>query len=222
LAFLLIRQREFAFSACRHWNIVPLFLGCVIHIAYYKAGGYAAQKSWYWVGETLLIVLLAGILVETIYRQISRPGVLKWAAEGLVLLLAVILIRPYAVQTAAILNYEAPPGEQYYLMRAHWLEENTEPGALIGMTGSGSTGYFIHDRVIVNLDGLISSTEYFIHLQNASADEYLTSIGLDYVFGNAYILQQTNPYLWNFRGHLETYRESPFKDGAIVLFRYVE
>ncbi len=222
LAFLLIRQREFAFSACQHWNIVPLFFGCVIHIAYYKAGGYAAQKSWYWIGETMLIVLLAGILIESVYRQILRPRTLKWAAEGLVLLLAVTLIRPYVGQTADILTYEAPLGEQYYLMRARWLEENTEPGALIGMTGSGSTGYFIQDRVVVNLDGLISSTEYFIHLQNATADEYLASIGLDYVFGNANILQHSNPYLWNFDGHLETYQVFPLKDGAIVLFRFVE
>ena len=222
LAFLLIRQRDYFLSAFRHLNIVPLFLGCVVHIAYYKLGGYAAQKSWYWIGETMLIVLLAGMHIESMVRQISRPRTLKWTAEVLVLLVAVMLIRPYARQISNNLVNDPPPGEQYYLMRAHWLEENTEPGALIGMTGSGSTGYFIQDRVIVNLDGLISSTVYFILLQNATADEYLASIGLDYVFGNAYILQNSNPYLWNFSGHLETYREFPLRDGAIVLFRFVE
>lgn len=222
LTFLLIHQRKFIFSAFQHWNIVPLFFGCIIHIAYYKGVGHAAQKSWYWIGEMLLLVLLMGILLEALYRNFLRSKLKKWAAEVVVFLLVVILVFPYAKGMANIISREELPGDQYYLMRSRWIEENTEPNALIGMTGSGSTGYFIHNRVVVNLDGLINSTEYFIHLQNATADEYLSSIGLDYVFGNAYILQNSNPYLWNFNGHLEVYRESPFNEGAIVLFRFIE
>ena len=69
---------------------------------------------------------------------------------------------------------------------------------------------------LVNLDGLINSTEYFIHLQNASADEYLESIGLDYVFGNAYILQRSNPYQWNFEDRLEEFRSFEVGDSPAV------
>ena len=86
------------------------------------------------------------------------------------------------------------------------------------MTGSGSSGYFVRDRTLVNLDGLINSSDYFTHLQQASADEYLESIGLDYVFGNAYILQQSNPYQWNLDGRLSEFRYFDYGDKTLTLF----
>ena len=117
-------------------------------------------------------------------------------------------------------TYTPSENEQFYLLRAHWLEENTEPGTLIGMTGSGSSGYFVRDRVIVNLDGLINSTDYFIHMQKDTADEYLASIGLDYVFGNAYILERTNPYQWFFRDRIKPYRQLELEDKTLTLFQF--
>ena len=120
-----------------------------------------------------------------------------------------------------MVRYTPSGAEQFYLQRARFIEENTAPGAMIGMTGSGSTGYFVQDRVVVNLDGLISSQEYFIHLQNATADEYLAAIGLDYVFGNPYILQHSNPYQWNFDGRLTEFRFFEVdEDKTLVLFKF--
>ena len=131
----------------------------------------------------------------------------------------VVLVWPYAQLSYQIIRYDPPKEAHFYLQRADFLEENTEPGALIGMTGSGSSGYFVQDRTLVNLDGLINSAEYFTHLQQASADEYLESIGLDYVFGNAYILQSTNPYQWNFYERLEEYRH--FEVGGKILTLFI-
>ena len=74
---------------------------------------------------------------------------------------------------------------------------------MIGLTGSGSTGYFVEGRTIVNLDGLISSVTYFNAMKAGTADEYLAGIGLDYVFGNAYIVQESDPYGGIFEGRLE-------------------
>ena len=45
------------------------------------------------------------------------------------------------------------------------LEEHTEPGSIIGITGGGNIGYFIHDRTVTNMDGLINSYPYFQALQ---------------------------------------------------------
>ncbi|MFN8405640.1 MAG: hypothetical protein U0V48_19120 [Anaerolineales bacterium] len=49
------------------------------------------------------------------------------------------------------------------------------------------------------MDGLINSPEYFKHLQNGTAGEYLASLGLDYVLANLSILDchdgQFNEYL---------------------------
>jgi hypothetical protein len=61
------------------------------------------------------------------------------------------------------------------------------------MTGGGNVAYFIEGRAIVNMDGLINSYEYFLALRAGRADEYLASIGLDYIFSNPDILQNA-PY----------------------------
>jgi hypothetical protein len=82
------------------------------------------------------------------------------------------------------------------------LEEHTEPGSIIGLTGGGNVGYFIQDRTIVNMDGLINSYAYFQALQTRTGGEYLQSIGLDYVLANPVILDQ-QPYKGQFNEYLE-------------------
>ncbi len=76
-----------------------------------------------------------------------------------------------------------------YLDSVRFLEERTPPGAMIGMTGGGNVAYYIKDRVIVNMDGLINSPAYFEALQAGQANAYLDSIGLDYVFANPGMLE---------------------------------
>jgi len=216
----IVRNRKFFVQAFWRWNLIPLLIACLVQIVYYKALGHIAQKGWYWIAEMLFVVLLLGILLEIFAREIKKLPNGNRLVPISVVLIAIILIIPYA-QTAYQAVMYVPGQEHFYLQRAHFLEENTEPGARIGMTGSGSSGYFVQDRTIVNLDGLISSMAYFIHLQNATADEYLESIGLDYVFGNAYILQNTNPYQWNFENRLEEYRYFEVDDEkTLVLFRF--
>lgn len=226
LAFLvwsvvsIIRNRKFFIQAFWRWNLITLLVACLVQIVYYKALGHIAQKGWYWIAEMLFVVLLLGIMLEIFAREIKKLPNGNRLVPITVSLIAVMLLLPY-VQTAYQAVSYIPDQEHFYLRRAHFLEANTEPGALIGMTGSGSSGYFVQDRTVVNLDGLISSMEYFIHLQNATADEYLESIGLDYVFGNAYILQKTNPYQWNFENRLEEFRYFEVDDDkTLVLFRF--
>lgn len=82
------------------------------------------------------------------------------------------------------------------------LEEYTEPGSLIGITGGGNIGYFIHDRTITNMDGLINSYPYFRALQAGQAGAYLENIGLDYVLANPVILDQ-QPYKGQFNEYMD-------------------
>jgi len=82
------------------------------------------------------------------------------------------------------------------------LEEHTEPGSIIGLTGGGNVGYFIHDRTIVNMDGLINSYAYFQALQTREGGQYFQNIGLDYVLANPVILDQ-QPYKGQFNEYLE-------------------
>ncbi len=219
--FLIIRNRKFAVTTFWRWNLIPLLVGCLVHISYYKGTGHVAQKEWYWIAENLFVVLLLAIVLETLVLGVIKfPQGEKLVAIG-ALIISVALTFPYVKIPIQVIAYQPPEEEHFYFRRAHWLEENTEPNSLIGMTGSGSSGYFVQDRVVVNLDGLISSQEYFVHLQNATADEYLDTIGVDYVFGNAYILQNTNPYQWNFDHRLEAYRTFEVDDKTLVLFKFL-
>ncbi|MGZ9225407.1 MAG: hypothetical protein ACXW4M_07590, partial [Anaerolineales bacterium] len=83
-----------------------------------------------------------------------------------------------------------------------FLEANTEPGSLIGMTGGGNIGYLMPSRTIVNMDGLINSYPYFQALQAGQAGAYLEQIGVDYVLANPTILDQ-QPYKGQFNEYME-------------------
>jgi len=81
------------------------------------------------------------------------------------------------------------------------VEENTEEGALIGMTGSGNTGYYISGRKIINMDGLINSYEYFQAHKAGRGDEFLAEMGMDYIFVNPELLNEL-PYKGEFEDRL--------------------
>ena len=110
-----------------------------------------------------------------------------------------------------------PENQDDYLTEIHALEAATEAGAIIGQTGGGTTGYFIEARVIVNLDGLINSPEYFHLLKAGQGAVYLDRIGLDYVFGNKLMLTASDPYSQLLEGHLEWLSQI----GETTLYRYI-
>jgi hypothetical protein len=82
----------------------------------------------------------------------------------------------------------------YYIAEVRAVESYTEPGSKIGMTGGGLMAYFIQDRTIVNLDGLINSVEYFNAMKSGKAAKFLDAIPLNYVFGKPYMLLESDPY----------------------------
>jgi hypothetical protein len=107
------------------------------------------------------------------------------------------------------------------LDRASWLEANTEPGARIAITGAGNLAYFIEGRTIINMDGLMNTHEYLLAMQSGKGSEYLASLGVDYIFGNEYILTKTNPYAPMLEGHLEPYTAYTFADRQLPLWRFI-
>ncbi len=72
------------------------------------------------------------------------------------------------------------------------------------MTGGGNVGYFIKDRTIVNMDGLINSNDYFHALQNKEAPIYLYQHGMQIIFANAQLLN-IPPYYGQFAPYLERF-----------------
>ncbi|MHC1783958.1 MAG: hypothetical protein AB9891_14595 [Anaerolineaceae bacterium] len=198
--------------------IFPLFTGCLLQIVSYFGTGYINTRPWYWVIEMVLIILFAALMVEALLamvRPMMRNPILIPAVIGLA---GLALFVRYNSEIIEYLPMTVEPGkEEVYLWGAHGLEEATEPGALIGSTGGGVIAYFIQDRVIINLDGLMNSNEYFERLQNGTAYEYLDRIGLDYVYGSKYMLTDSDPYMGLFGGRIE-FEEDIFGSG---LYRYL-
>jgi len=163
-----------------------------LHISYYAARGYGQTRSWYWVSESMLLVLLGAVVSSIIFeklRQLTRRNTLNitllFAAAGLLMFLHTRYLYhqfPYSIPAEK---------EIEYIVQVRSLEQETPEGALIGMTGGGETAYFIQNRTIVNLDGLISSVAYFEAMKNGTADEFLERMGLDYVFGKPYTLLES-------------------------------
>ena len=104
----------------------------------------------------------------------------------------------------------------FYVESIHELEKSTEPGAIIGSTGGGVIAYFIEDRTVVNMDGLMNTVEYFHLLQQGQASQYLDRIGLDYVSASELVVTDSDPY-FQFKGRLKKVKDF----GGATLFRWV-
>jgi hypothetical protein len=199
---ILLVNRKRGKIALTQLSIIPLLSGAWLQVLYYNGLKYAAHKEWYWVSQLVIVVLTVSLVIGMLYtllRRIPYREVLTW------------LLAAYAgismgtsfwemIQTA--MPYNHWDSDTAYMDIVPLLEKNTEPGSIIGLTGGGNVGYFIHDRTIVNMDGLINSYAYFQALQARTGGDYLQAIGLDYVLANPVILDQ-QPYKGQFNEYLE-------------------
>ena len=182
---------------------LPLLLAAsVLQMFYYVGLGYAGTKDWYWVTQMILLALLGGLLVDLVTRPLRR---FNWGRIAVWLAILFLCVQEYALPFANIvtqrMTYVDHRAGQPYLDAAAFLEANTEPGALIGMTGGGNVSYFLNGRTIVNLDGLINSYAYYRALRAGHADKFLAAMGLDYIFTNPGILEAV-PYAGQFDDNL--------------------
>jgi hypothetical protein len=120
--------------------------------------------------------------------------------------LAILYGMSSALQSARITAFQMPygvkPADTPYMEAATFVEQHTPPGSLVGMTGGGNVGYFIQDRTIVNMDGLINSYPYFQANKESQGSDYLYAMGLDYIFANPNFLE-IQPYRGQYTGRLE-------------------
>lgn len=215
-------QRKYISGATRALGLVPFFLACVVHIVYYKVGGSVAQQPWYWIAEMILLLIAFGLLLEALLRTAISlvPRSISIALPaGLVIFAALAVVFLSFIQSAV-----RAPGDgsnSFYLARARWLEANTEEGARIAITGAGNLAYFSQGRVIVNMDGLMNTADYLDALKAGQGASYLANLGVDYIFGNEYILTQTNPYEPMLAGHLQPFAVYTFADRQLPLWRFI-
>ncbi len=191
-------------TAASQLALFPLFTGCLLQIVSYFGTGYINTRPWYWVIEMVLIIFTAALFTEVLLEKIRLRVKNNCLIPVFIALVGLALFIRYNAMMINFLPPKAESGKELlHLWGARGLEEATEPGALIGSTGGGVIAYFIQDRTIVNLDGLMNTNEYFERLQNGTAHEYLDHIGLDYVYGSKYMLANSDPYMGLFGERVE-------------------
>ncbi|MGZ9234879.1 MAG: hypothetical protein ACXW4E_05080 [Anaerolineales bacterium] len=201
----LLLNRKKGKSAVTQMGLIPLLSGAWLQILYYSALGYAAHKEWYWVSQLVITVLTFSLMLGILYTLMRKIPYRYAIAWGLAAYVGISMGTSFWNLIRDTMPYNYWPPDTAYMDIVPLLEEHTEPGSIIGLTGGGNVGYFIHDRTIINMDGLINSYSYFQALQTRQGGEYLYNIGLDYVLANPVILDQ-QPYKGQFNAYLEPLR----------------
>ncbi|HMR98223.1 MAG TPA: hypothetical protein PKE62_03130 [Anaerolineales bacterium] len=213
--FLLI-NKEVSGAALIRLSFIPVLCGSVLQTLYYHSSGYSAFKEWYWITQRIGAVFVIGLalgMALTLVRKIKHIQRTAWVVA---LLFGFSMAQTYWAGIKLTMQYNRWSEDVPMMEIATLLEANTEPGSLIGFTGGGNVGYFIQGRTILNMDGLINSPEYFAHLQNGTAGEYLASLGVDYVLANPGILDR-QPYDGQFNEYM---RPTSVSYGGKQLLKY--
>ena len=204
LAWVASKNKQGIRKNLYHLSFMPLLITAFLLPLYYAFTGYLAMRTWYWVPQ-IVVTLLSFLILINIFLQWSakQANPLK-LLQILPLVLVVLLLFTFSFKL--LQRFPASPdttNTHDTLKYTRYLERETPKGSLIGITGGGTEAYFIQDRTIINLDGLINSKDYFDHLKSGDGEIYLDRIGLDYVLGRSAVLFDSDPYAWTFSGRLE-------------------
>jgi hypothetical protein len=197
---LLINKRK-SRSALTQLGMLPLFCSTWLQVLNYHALGYSAYKDWYWTTQLVVVVLTLSLMLGLLFQRLRKMQFTQPVTWGLVAVLGLVLGSTYWSNIYNNMKYNYWSPDDPYMEIVAILEANTEPGSIIGFTGGGNAGYFIHDRTVINMDGLINSYPYFQALQERTGGEFLYDLGLDYVLANPVILSQ-QPYKAQFDPYL--------------------
>jgi hypothetical protein len=183
--------------------ILPLLTASIFRMLYFYISGYVHMRIWYWTVETFFVFFLLSIVVVMIWEYFSTlriPRIIVGFAGSVVLLVTLFVFinnltmtYPWSVK---------PKLAEDYLVIPRMVEEQTTPGSVIGTPGGGSLSYFITDRVIVNLDGLMNSKEYFDGLRKSDTYEIMKNSNIQYIYANKYAVTESTPYAAIFNGRL--------------------
>lgn len=200
--FVLRSNRQKGKTAVTQLAMIPLLSGAWLQVLYYNSSGYASFKEWYWVIQLILIVLSLSLLLGMFHKFLRNFQYAPIAFWVLASYMGITMGTSFWKNIHLSMPYNYWPPDAPFIDVGPLLEEHTEPGSLIGITGGGNIGYFIHNRTITNMDGLINSYPYFQALQARQAGAYLEKIGLDYVLANPVILDQ-QPYRGQYNEYLD-------------------
>jgi hypothetical protein len=202
LAVILLLNRKRSARIIHDLALIPLLGGAFLQIIQYNITGYSAPKEWYWVSEMVFIVLAGCLLLDILTQRLRQVKAAYVSIYLIVIFWGFSSASSFARIVRAWMPYGAKPADTPYMEAATFIETYTEPGTLVGMTGGGNVGYFIQDRTIVNMDGLINSYPYFQANKVHRGSDYLYEMGLDYIFANPDFLA-AQPYRGQYTDRLE-------------------
>ena len=222
LVLLALNQRHGNLAKKAFSFFLPaLMLGATIQVMYYVTIGYQHTRSWYWAAQMLSLVLLGALLIEGFHLWMrAKPGRRLVAAVVFAGMILYIVVLHGNYVYSLVPQQVAAQQQGEYLTEVHQLEAKTEKGSLIGMTGGGNIAYFIQDRTVINLDGLINSADYFHAMKSGTAQQWLDALPLDYAFGKGYTLTVSDPYNAFLANRLEKIVEINGPE-MFTLFKYV-
>ena len=191
--FLLWIDRSKSKSAIVQLGLIPLLGASWLQVISYHITGYSAFKEWYWTSQLVIVLLVLSLIAGMILHPIRRFPATRTALWVVAVGVGLVMGVSHWNYIRISMPHGGTPADVPYNDIAAFLEGHTEPGSLIGMTGGGNAGYFIADRTVINMDGLINSAEYFQLLKDRQAGAYLAEIGMDYILANTYLIDQL-PY----------------------------
>lgn len=204
IVYLILKNHKIALQTSDRLLLLPILGGSFWQIWTYNIRSYVGLNDWYWGSQLLFTVLFLVLVYDLFQKSVQTIDKRKFISSSLLVLISILIFSSYIVSITKLIRYNHPEqGEGEYLFGVSFLEKNTEPGSIIGFTGGGTMAYFIQDRVIVNLDGLINSTAYFQSLKDYRASEFLDNMGMDYIFAKPFIIQESAPYKDEFPHRLE-------------------
>lgn len=200
---LLLRDRPATLKRMFQTAFIPLLVSAELQVFLYGAMAYAGEQEWYWTMQMFTLVILGALVSGSLLDALPASKYVDrvaWIISGSVCIYMAFI---FVTTIYNRMPYQDQWAGQPYMDMLPILEGYTQPGSIIGMTGGGNAGYFIKDRTVVNMDGLINSYAYFQAMQDGRAGRYLKKMGMTYVFGSYYILTETMPYGPNLAGRLQ-------------------
>ena len=134
----------------RHW--IPLLLWTALYFGAYTILG-VSRYFWYYGPLAPAMVVLVAEGAVAVLRALVRlrlPRSIVFSASGLVV---IALLLPFLAQVLAVSWFDDPRVEVYTEI-GHWLNEQTEPEASVGVLEAGIIGYYAQ-RTIIDFAGLI-------------------------------------------------------------------
>lgn len=156
-----------------------LLASCAIQITYYATRTSWPLWRWYYYYVPLLIVISLATLALCLARPLfDRHRVLA----GVVLPLATGLLVAVLVVRAATYGVETPSNYKRAVARVvEQLHQQTDPSSVFAMGDRAGAMGFLLDRPLIQLEGLVNSSDFLQALQDGSVHDFIEEQGVDYL-----------------------------------------